>query len=110
MIFSKVISAVFFVTVLVGCSATLPVKGYTNDRQIWTGSLKGKKEFEMSNGSVTCTGSSETNWSAYTIIIPFSCIDGRTGKLSETKALSAKATAEFSDGTQGEFYWGVGLQ
>jgi uncharacterized protein YceK len=95
--------------VLVGCSTVVPVKGFTSNKSTWIGSFDTSKSFQMSDGKVACSGKGKSKWSNFTVVIPFTCDDGRTGQLTETKALSGRATAEFSDGTVGEFYWGTAL-
>jgi uncharacterized protein YceK len=95
--------------VLVGCSTVVPVKGFTSNKGTWSGNWIAHKSFEMTDGKVVCAGKPKNKWSNFTIVIPFTCDDGRSGQLTETEAVTGRATAEFSDGTVGEFYWGTAL-
>lgn len=97
-------------TALTACSASVPVKGFSSDKAQWTGSFDLSTKFKMTDGSVNCNGKGKTVWSNFTIFLPFTCDDGRTGSLTELAATSGKAEAKFSDGTTGKFYWGKALQ
>ena len=95
---------------LSGCTTKMAIKGYTSDNSTWVGYSIPYSEFKMSNGSIECTGKSTDVWSDFTIRYDFTCSDGRSGVIKEDKAISGKATANFSDGTEGKFYWGMGMQ
>ena len=106
----KLVLISFIACGLAGCSLKTPVKGFTSDKNTWVGYFEPYGEFTMSNGSVECTGEPKDDWSNFTIRFEFDCTDGRSGVITEDKAITGQATAKFSDGTDGKFYFGHGMQ
>ena len=94
---------------LTACGVKVPVKGEISDNT-WVGYYTANPHtFSMSNGEVQCEGKTKSSWSDFTILINFTCSDGKTGTLKEDKAMSGKATVTFSDGSVGKFVMGHGI-
>ena len=105
----KLVGVAFALASLSACGMKVPVKGSIS-QDTWVGYYTATpKAFTMSNGVVQCDGQPKTPWSDFTILIDFTCTDGRTGTLKEDQAISGKATVNFSDGSSGKFVMGHGI-
>lgn len=110
MSYFRILAAIGCATMLASCGMKVPLKGVTTDRDTWVGYYTANPHmFSMSNGSVSCSGKPKSSWGDFTILIPFTCDDGRTGTLKETKAMSGQAYVQFSDGATGNFQMGHGI-
>ena len=105
----KTLSMIIAFGALSACGMKVPVKGSIS-QDAWVGYYTANPHtFSMSNGVVQCEGKPKSSWSDFTIMIDFTCTDGRTGTLKEDTAMSGKASVIFSDGSTGKFVMGHGI-
>lgn len=99
---------------LAGCAVTLPVAVVSPGvpggimRGSTTAGLSGGT-FNVSNGTLTCTGTYNALDSSPTLSIPLLCNDGRKGIVTATRdasGMSGGGRFTLTDGTTGDFIFG----
>jgi hypothetical protein len=105
----KITGMALMLASLTACATKVPLKGSIS-QDAWVGYYTANPHtFSMTNGVVKCEGKPKSSWSDFTVLIDFTCTDGRTGTLKEDKAMSGKASVTFSDGSSGNFLMGHGI-
>jgi S1-C subfamily serine protease len=111
--FKYIFLYVLTILFLTSCSIDVPVVVSTDDGRVIRGineaSVSGRGFFEVTDGSLTCSGSYNAYNTSRTISIPVDCSDGRRGIVVATReasGVSGTGTVRMDDGTFGTFAFG----